>query len=328
MHKLYATSALFALAVGAAWAQPPAKTDPPPAFKGPPPAQLEPPKKPADPTDAAIAAALANDADLKMARAKLQLAEAELAKAKQAVTLRVLTLKAQIESLKTERDATLERVRLTEARVRAGQEPQTALAEARITFEKANRALAVAEAEWKLLTGGDERVAQFLYGTQMQNAHDAAQKVARVFELPDLVQTERDHEARVRLLAQLLAQARREKSPVGPVSERIRAALDKPVQIGPKDQAVSVAKALEVFKRDAGLDVSIRGLELTGAAVTSQGETLPVGAWFQLYQDQFGMTAYVRDYGILFSEKKNAPADAVTLLDFWKQKPATPAQKK
>ena len=37
-------------------------------------------KKKADPTDATVAAALANDPDVKVARAKVQLAEAELAK--------------------------------------------------------------------------------------------------------------------------------------------------------------------------------------------------------------------------------------------------------
>lgn len=303
MRKLYATSALFVFAVSAAWAQPPAKTDPP--------------KKP-NPTDAAIAAALANDADVKMARAKLQLAEAELAKAKQAITLRVVTLKAQIESLTVERDASMERVRVTEARVGQGVEPKTLLAETRIAYEKVNRALATAEAEWKLLTGGDagaeltERTNEFLYGLRIQRAYEDAAAVERG-------------------LAWLRLKEHTAKPPVGPVSERIRAALDKPVKLGKKGDTIQVTEAMDVIKRETALDVSIRGLESFRAALALEGEELPAGAWFQLIQDQFGIVPYVREYGILFAEKKDAPADAVALVEFWKQKPAVvapPAPKK
>src|SRR5438105_5062733 len=46
--------------------------------------------------DAAIEAALANDPDVRMARAKIQLAEAEWTKARQAVTQKVLTLRSLI----------------------------------------------------------------------------------------------------------------------------------------------------------------------------------------------------------------------------------------
>lgn len=309
MRKLYATSALFALTVCAvAWAQPP-KTDPPPVPKAPP-AKVDAPKKPVDATDAAIAAALANDADMKMARAKLQLAEAELSKAKQAVTLRVFTLKAQLESLKVERDATLERVRITEARTRAGQESPISLAEVRVAYEKVNRALATAEAEWKLLTASDG-----------PDAH----KVIRAFEFTDLVHEGGAATDRLLAVQRLLEQARAAKPPVGPVSDRLRAALDKPVKLGKKGDAIQVTEAMELIKRETALDVSIRGLESFRATLALEGEELPAGAWFQLIQDQFGMVPYVREYGILFAEKKDAPADAVTLVEFWKPKAAAPA---
>lgn len=304
MRKLYATSALFALAVASVvWAQPPAKTDPPGTKSGT--KTAEPPKKVADPTDAAIAAALNNDAAMKIARAKLQLAEAELAQAKQAVTLRVITLKAQIESLKAERDASVERVRLAEARVRTGQEPQAALVEVRITYEKVIRALAIAEAELKLLTGDGTNTTAIqytdafrLYGQYIALAHDKL------------------------LIAQQGA------APVGPVSERIRAALDRPVSL---KGTFPVAAAVEVLKDKAKFEVAIRGLDAFRADIAFDDEQLPLGALLQLIQDQTGLTAYVREYGILFAKKESAPADAVTLTQFWKQKPTSepaPAPKK
>ena len=107
---------------------------------------------------------------------------------------------------------------------------------------------------------------------------------------------------------------------------RIRAALDKQVRIGPKGETVNFEQALAVFKKEAGLDVPVRygGPVGTPAPVTSEGEELPIGAWFQLYQDQDpnGGLLYVRDYGLLYAAKGTAPPDAPTLTEFWKQKPA------
>jgi Outer membrane efflux protein len=309
MRKLYATSALFALAVGAAWAQPPAKSDPPPVFKGDPPKKVDPPKKPADPTDAAIASALANDAGVKMARAKVQLAEAELAQAKQAVTLRVVTLRATIASYRSEFDVAKKRLELTEAAHKNGVETPTALIEARIYYEKANRALATAEAELRLLTGD---------GT------DSPFKVLRAFELPDLAATERDHETRLRFLAQLMAQARATQPPVGPVPDRIRAALDKTVKLSMPQSEGRASKVLSNLLLASGLNVVVRWHDSAHSEkpVTVAVDELPLVALVQLIEDQTGTTAYVREYGILFAEKKNAPPDAVPLVDFWKQKPA------
>ena len=68
-------AALFALAASQ---DPKPKTDPG--------AKKEPK---ADPTDAALAAALRNDPDVRVAQAKMQLAEAELAKAKQGTVLQL-----------------------------------------------------------------------------------------------------------------------------------------------------------------------------------------------------------------------------------------------
>src|SRR5262245_22785485 len=84
-------------------AQPPADPIKPPGAK----------VKPADPADAAVTAALANDPDVKVARAKVQLAEAELAKAKQGVVLKVMTLNANIKEYKAAVAAAQDRVAVT-----------------------------------------------------------------------------------------------------------------------------------------------------------------------------------------------------------------------
>jgi hypothetical protein len=120
----------------------------------------------------------------------------------------------------------------------------------------------------------------------------------------------------------------------GPVADRIRAALDRPVRLGEKGEKLTVEKALDVFKKTAGLDVPVRrgdlflddeGKPVPVDVVTSEGEELPVGAWLQMIEDNTGCRFYVREYGLLFTQKNRAPADVVPLIDFWKQKPAAKA---
>src|SRR5205085_1498629 len=101
----------------------------------------------------------------------------------------------------------------------------------------------------------------------------------------------------------------------------------KKVKLGPKGKSVDLPAALEVFKKEAGLDVPVRGVAdhlmvPPPRAIDSEGEELPVGAWLQLYQDYSnGGVFYVREYGLLFAPKDHAPPDAQTLAQFWKTTP-------
>ncbi|VTR91771.1 unnamed protein product [Gemmata massiliana] len=318
MRRLTA-SALFALTLCATTisAQPP-NPEPQPKALGD-----KADKKPTDPADAGISAALANDADVKMAKAKIQLAEAELAKARQVVTLKVLTLKAKIDQLRSELVAAEERVKATKGMVDKGTLPQAPLLIEREKLATAKTALALAEAEWKLLTGSD--------------SDKLTARVVDLVALDELLNTrKRNAELEARIANRAILEL--QKKLVGAVPDQIRAALDKPVKLGAKGERVPFEKALEVFKKEAGLDVPVRGfptaifdpvtgrqlLEPTGQprtiGITSQGETLPVGAWFQLLQDENRGAFYVREYGLLFAT--TAPPDAPTLTEFWKQKPA------
>jgi hypothetical protein len=286
-----------------------------------------------DPADAAVAAALANDPDVKVARAKVQLAEAELAKAKQGVVLKVLTLKAAIEEHKRTLAAAEDRYAWTERMVKQGVGENRLLLEERAKLETAKAALARAETELKLLTGGGGKELGAETGTE---GH--AETVTSALRLLMSRSVERDQAAG---LLSLLAERHAIK---GPIPDRIRAALDKPVKLGVKGDRVKFDKALDVFKKEAGLDVPVRGpIEQVGT-ITSDGEELPVGAWFQLFEDHtflpvgnpdpnasFGGRQrkgrlYVREYGILLAPVDAAPADAPTLTEFWKQKP--PSAKK
>jgi hypothetical protein len=347
---------LFALAV----AQPPGtnqKIDPN-ADKADPAAKA----KKADPTDAAVSAALVNDPDVKVARAKVQLAEAELAKARQAVVLKVMTLTAGIKEYKLAVQAAEDRVAWSARMVEKGLADQRQLIEERAKLESAKAALARVETELKLLTGGtgggamggggpfDHGLA--VWGTSCLACHRMpggdATAVARGLDWLMKAQEHDDRTITAPLSCLALLSAHQGAHAVkGPVPDRIRAALDKPVKLGAKGEKVTFEKALEVFKKDAGLDVTVRGTLPTRPAydpknpnevqsrpieIVSEGEELPVGAWFQLFEDSAvfasGRTTtrfrfYVREYGLFIASGELAPPDAPALIDFWKQKPVT-----
>ena len=332
MSRRLATSAALAavLAAAAAAQDPGAK---PPA---------DPKPKQPDPTQAAVAAALRNDTDVKIAQAKVQLAEAELAKARQAVVLKVMTLKASVDEHRRAVATAEERSVWSERLVKQGQMEQRQLLDERNKLEAAKAALAKAETEYKLLTGaagaaqgawlppdqnpGVLKEMAFLLGVEYYDEH-----------------YDRSFDAQTVSLLTSLAGRRAMK---GPIPDRIRAALDRPVVLGKKGEAVALDKALEVFRKSAGLDVPVRGalplrqvhdpknpneMKSGPIEIVSEGEELPVGAWLQLFEDNAvfpqnsgKMTRfrfYVREYGLLVCPSDAAPPDAPTLTDFWKQKP-------
>lgn len=257
--------------------------------------------QPANPTDAAISAALANDPDVKVARAKVQLAEAELAKAKQSVVLKVMTLMVSIKEQKSVVEMARVRVATADAMFNRAVIDQAKVLEERAKLESAQATLLRMETELSLLTGSGKEFRQI---KQPDEYADALTLVTLAW-----------HNTRLRA-----------EAIQGPIPDRIRAALDKPVKLGAKGEKFTFEQALEVFKREAGLDVPVRG-EARLKAIVSEGVELPVGAWFQLFADEnLEAGFFVREYGLLIAPKSAAPPDAPTVTEFWKLKPAPEPQ--
>jgi hypothetical protein len=268
---------------------------------------------PGDPLDTQIAAALAHDPDVRMAQAKVQLAEAELAKARQQVLQKVVTLNGAIGVQKRAVETAQEDLLIKERLHKNGNIPLTEVLPAREKLEAARAELNRLENELKLLTGGGP-------------------KVPGVGGMPNPPENKN-------VLGDMLGQPKVQA--IGPIPAKIRAALDKRVKLGAKGEKVTFEKALEVFKKEAGLDAPVRGHfprlppepnmepQYQTVEIATEGEEMPVGAWFQLFEDlavfrpgphkyQF----YVREYGILIATKDTAPPDALTIAQFWKQVPA------
>jgi hypothetical protein len=303
---------------------------------GQPDAQGSPAAAPAsdlDSAEALVRSALANDGDVRMAQAKLQLAEAELLKARQIVVLKVMTLKNTIEDLKGQ-VALLGRKVETIERLggKQGVAPTEVINE-RLPYERAKRALATAELELKLLTGGALKELGMNEHGDGVRLWDAAMNKAIKSEIDAKIQAK--------------------AGPDGPIPARIHAALDKPVKLGAKGEKITFSRALEIFKKEAGLDVPVRDNLLPEAPpgnsftpsgggdrneappvkvarvsgdfsgvlpITSEGEELPVGAWFQVYADANPSVLFVvRDYGLLVTNRRFAAKDVLTVNEFWKQ---------
>ncbi|MDY3558913.1 hypothetical protein R5W23_006089 [Gemmata sp. JC673] len=338
MRRLVTISAAFALALAVTTAsgQPPKADAPKKADK--------PVPNPPDATDAAIGRALATDPDVKMAQAKINLAEAELAKARQTITLRVLALKSRVEQGTAEMRVAEQHLENVTKGVNGGAGHQSELLVARSKFETAKAALAAAEAEWKLLTGSDNNGEVKLFRAYLT-------VLDQYFESHSLPSTQQGPAPNAGAYRWYGSGGSPPATIKGPIPDRLRAVLDKPIKLGAKGETIRIDQALELLKKEVGFDVPVRGELLhprpkvndrgeilydparkgipimIAPQVVSEGETLPVGAWLQLYQDVSGGTFYVREYGLLLADKKSAPPDAPTLTEFWKQGAPKPEPK-
>jgi hypothetical protein len=303
MSRRLLASVLFGAAlVLVAQAQPP--DSPQPAGK----AADKNEKKAVDPLDALIGTALANDADVRVAQAKLHLADAELAKARQAVTQKIVTLQASIDDQKRVVASAQDFFKIAQAKYGSGTIPFAEFVPIRDRLDAAKAQLARLETEMKLLTGGSFRIGA-------ENWKDADGSGVRWRLL--------DQSKELALITEALL-SKEKPRPTGPIPDRIRAALDQSVKLGAEGGKVTIQEALDVFKK-AGLPSRMDGVNLN--PIISQGEELSIGAWLQLFADRDRDACFVvREYGLLVTLKHLAPPDALTVSEFWKKPPAPKAQ--
>ena len=275
--------------------------------------------------------ALANNPDIRVAEARVREAEAKLSKTRLEVTQKVATLYAAIESARqglANAEADLERLNALRAKGVVGQEDlgrvrlQVATAKAELAKLQAEAAylLGKAPGEKEKTTSTDKQVEaglRWLAAIQLAQGQDEAARVAA-------------------LLA--LAQARVERA-AGPMSERIRKALDKPVTLNYRKKREKREEILRDLFDKADIPVHFRTgalgrTDLSGTKPPAEvelmaKEPLPLGAALQLYQDlaDDGVRFVVRDYGILVTDSQWVPPGAVLLHDFWKHKPVDPKKR-
>jgi hypothetical protein len=112
-----------------------------------------------------------------------------------------------------------------------------------------------------------------------------------------------------------------------PMAERIKIALEKPIQLGEIKEA-SLTDVVNVLTKKVDGGITFRAVANNAKISLEKGE-MPLGAWLQMVEDSIdGLRFVVRDYGILATSAASVPEGALTVQQFWKQqekaKPPTP----
>lgn len=273
------------------------------------PKQKTPPEK--SKLEEMLAEALKNNPDIRVAAAKLAEADAELNRTRLQVIQKVVTTYHAIETQKKTiahqeaRCKELDRLRLS------GAVSSTDYAEATQALTLAKGKLEELEAQLPALLG----------------------KTPQAENLQTYFQAKLLHEEAVRLSPQRwwtsIEEAVREKASkaTGPMAERLRKALRTPVNVDYKKMHFpDILK--DLAKKVPGLSIRNRfatgefGIPPSAQDINLQfEEMLPVSAVLQALADECGCRFYVRQYGLMVTDKENAPPGGMTIEEFLRQKP-------
>lgn len=293
------TTALALLLAGAALARGQTGTASGPA-KGPAQEKAPPAKSK---LEEMLAQALKDNPDLRVAAAKLGEAEAELNRVRLQVMQKVVTLYHSMEMARTDvqtAERTLERVRRSGAAV-----PQVEVEAAEAALAAAKAKLAAVGAEVPYLTGKQPHAAAGDTATQLGLLYLHGLRAAGATNLDELARK---------------TGAEAAPRPVqGPLAERLRQALDRPVSLRVTEGSVEDVLRL-LREKEPALNIKYVPRAGAGPKLTFELKDLPLGAALEYLLDSLPDYALViREYGLLLTVEDRAPPGAVRLLDFWKK---------
>ncbi len=254
-----------------------------------------------------LSEALKNNPDIRVAAAKVSEAEAELNRTRLQVTQKVVTLYYAIEAQK-------KIVEHAEKRDNTGQRLGTALSPNEIDELKQTLALAkgkLAELEAQLPA---------LLGTLPQaeaNYYRAIQE-ARLWRRNSIASSLQTRRAMIEE-----AEGERSHSAAGPMAEKIRKALSRPITVQITDRPVTeVANTLSNFSGLVVKYVADRKAPIE-ETVTLSCKDMPFSSVLQLLEDSLpNYTIVVRDYGLLITASHSVPPGAVSVQEFLRRNQA------
>jgi hypothetical protein len=275
-----------------------------------------------------IQQALRNNPDIRVAEAKVAEADAELNRTRLVVMQKVVLYNANLTDAKA-------KVELAERRyerlVAVGKSAPGAVstedlqaAEAELQTAKAN--LAKIEAELPLLLGDKtqdkaiEKGLEWLRRYSLDTTGDQLDRATAEQWMKFMHANTVDTNTAFALAALAAAGV---KPPVqGPMADRIKKALDRPIKvdfnaIGPRDALDWLLEKVE----GVPFNVRLKESELSPEVLHFKFDhEVPLGAAFQAYQDVCSPSVrlVVRDYGILVTDDKHVPPGATLLYDLWK----------
>jgi len=280
-----------------------------------------------------LSEALRNNPDIRVAEAKVREAEAELQRTRIATAQKVASLHASIEIAIKVRDEAQQRY-LTARRIQekgGGAVPLEDLRAADLAWKRAIFEVVKLQGEMPALLGklpgklGEDKIkreASILWGEREKAL------------LQELLQVEKEHvpfpeENGFYAPAEVLVQSARaravrlrEAGPKGTMAERIRKALDTPINGDYKGKPF--AEVLKDFEKHLdGIAFRITVQPVPQGQMDINLGQVPLGSAIQAVNDILADHRFVvRDYGILFTRKDWLPPGALLLHDFWKSEPS------
>jgi hypothetical protein len=241
-----------------------------------------------------LAQALRDNPDIRLASTRLAEAEAELNRVRLQVTQKVVTYQRSLELAREEVKVAEQMRKTLQQLVATGQAPPRDAYKAEYELVQAKAKLAQVEAELPYLTG--------------KQPAEAGAKVGQQADLSiRLRPTAQPDDYSVHLTW---------KAVQGSMAEKIRAALDRPVDVQKAGTVGDLVQALQ----DSHPEIHIQVIEeLPTLHLTLGPNPLSFGAALQLLEDVMpGYRTVVRDYGLLIARENLLPPGAVFLNDFRK----------
>jgi hypothetical protein len=290
------------------------------------PDRKEPQAPKADSLEDLIARALRDNPDIRVAEVKVREAEAELQRTRVATAQKVASLHASIEIARKARDEAEQRY-LTASQLHrqggAGVMSQEEMRGLKMAWERAIYEVAKLEGEMPGLLGKmpgklseDKRKAEAPAAATQKALQWLQHVVIDDVNPDDLAQFLDRREAAQGLFRLALTDAAK-AAPKGTMAERIRKALDSPVNGDYKGKPFT-----DVFK---DFEKHLDGIAFRVVQDPPKGKMdinlgqVPLGSAIQAVNDILADHRFVvRDYGILFTRKDWLPPGALLLHDFWK----------
>jgi hypothetical protein len=279
---------------------------------------------------------LRNNPDIRVAEAKVAEAEAELNRMRLVVMQKVVLYNTNLADAKAKVAGAQRRLERLLAANRGGvnavSTEEMQAAETDLQTAKAN--LAKVEAELPLLLGEKgpdkeiqkalewlRRASLDIHGDPNHMA-DVGQEVDRgVIEAWLKANRTSDESSVAASALAALLHGGAKPAVQGPMAERIKKALDKPIKVDfPNLEAKSALESLLEKVGDVPYNIHLNNTELGEMINLKLGHEVPLGAAFQAYQDVCppSVRFVVRDYGILVTDDKHVPPGATLLYDLWK----------
>lgn len=279
-----------------------------------------------------IAQALRDNPDVRVAEAKVREAEAELNRARLLAIQKVVahqhtidTLMAGVKTAEANYEAARAALQAAEADLqraaelfKKGAATQEEVNLARAKVEQARAAVRIAQAALQAakadLAKAQAELPYLLGKGSKEDAHAEAVKSALEWLKANQAR-DKERYSYLRALADAQRVWETRQQPQGTVAEKVRKALDAPINLKVEEQSLGEVLEYLGHRMDVPI-VDTLPRDLKAKKLTLRLDKITLGAAFQLLEDVAGVQFAVRDYGILVSDK--LPSGVTRLHDFWK----------